>query len=226
VPGEQVGGCDADAAVAAAVNLAGLHGPLWSDPAVWDVPHLAPLTRDDVEFFAAVFTDAATTFTARFGAALDRRDLAVLDGVPGVLDRFLRGRSERFAVLHGDYRLDNLLFAPDGTVAAVDWQTMTVGLPARDLAFLVATSLEPADRRAAEHDVVAAYHAALVGHGVAGFDLATCFEDYRVGMLQCPLILVLGAAYSTPSARGDEMFTVMSRRALRAIAELGSLEVV
>jgi hypothetical protein len=74
--------------------------------------------------------------------------------------------------------------------------------------------------------VVAAYHRALVGHGVTGFDLGTCWDDYRVGLLQCPLILVLGAAYGTPTERGDEMFTVMTRRSLRAIDELGTLEAV
>jgi hypothetical protein len=222
--GDQVAGCDVDRATAAAVNLAGLHGPRWSDPTLWDIPHQAPLGPDDVEFFAAVFADAAKTFTARFDAVLGAADRALLDGVAGVLDGFLLGRADRFGVLHGDYRLDNLLFHPRGAVAAVDWQTMTVGLPGRDLAYLVATSLAPADRRAGERAIVAAYHEALLGHGVTGYDLGTCFEDYRVGMLQCPLILVLGAAYGSRTDRGDEMFAVMTGRSLAAMRDLGTLE--
>jgi hypothetical protein len=225
--GDQVAGCGVDATIAAAVNLAGLHGPRWSDPTVWEIPYLAPLGPEDVEFFAAVFADALETFTGRFEAALGATDRVLLDSVAGVLDGFLLGRADRFSVLHGDYRLDNLLFAPDGSsVAAVDWQTMTVGLPARDLAYLVATSLDPADRRTGEHDIVAAYHEALGRHGVGGYDLNTCFEDYRVGMLHCPLILVLGAAYGSRTARGDAMFSVMTQRSLRAMHELGTLEAV
>jgi hypothetical protein len=225
--GDQIAGCGVDAAIAAVVNLAGLHGPRWGDPTLWEIPHVAPLGPDDVDFFAAVFADALKTFTPRFEAALGATDRVLLDSVAGVLEGFLLGRADRFSVLHGDYRLDNLLFAPDGSsVAAVDWQTMTVGLPGRDLAYLVATSLDPADRGAGEHDIVAAYHEALGGHGVEGYDLNTCFEDYRVGMLQCPLILVLGAAYGSRTGRGDAMFRVMTERSLRAMHELGTLDAI
>ena len=44
-------------------------------------------------------------------------------------------------LIHGDYRLDNLMFPPHGTgVVAVDWQTLAVAPPARDLAYFLATS--------------------------------------------------------------------------------------
>ena len=79
------------------------------------------------------------------------------------MPHFLVGRPERFSLMHGDYRLDNLMFHPDGTVAAVDWQTLGVGLAGRDLAYLIATSLEPDARREAEHAAIAAYHDRLVG---------------------------------------------------------------
>ena len=50
-----------------------------------------------------------------------------------------------FAVIHGDYRLDNLMFPPDGDgVVALDWQTVGVGPPARDIAYFLGTSLERA----------------------------------------------------------------------------------
>jgi hypothetical protein len=225
--GDQLAGCSLDDVMVAATNLAGVHGPRWSDPTLWDIPHLDPVGPADVEFLAAVFADALGSFTTRFVGALDDADRAVLDAVGPVLSPFLLGRADRFAVLHGDYRLDNLLFAPDRrTVVTVDWQTMTIGLPGRDLAYLVATSLDPAERRAGEHAVVAAYHRALEDHGVTGYDLATCFEDYRVGMLQCPLIIVLGAAYGDQTERGDAMFTVMLRRSLEAMRDLGSLDAV
>ena len=67
-----------------------------------------------------------------------------------------QARPHPFAVLHGDYRLDNLLFDPDGAdVVAVDWQTLAVGPPARDLAYFLGTSLTVDDRRAAERELVA-----------------------------------------------------------------------
>jgi aminoglycoside phosphotransferase (APT) family kinase protein len=42
---------------------------------------------------------------------------------------------EAVAIVHGDYRLDNVLIRPDGTVAAVlDWELWTLGDPMADLA--------------------------------------------------------------------------------------------
>ena len=64
--------------------------------------------------------------------------------VHGVGDAVADGRPDRFALMHGDYRLDNLLFDPDRThVTVVDWQTLGAGLPARDLAYFTGTSLMP-----------------------------------------------------------------------------------
>ena len=63
-------------------------------------------------------------------------------------------------LIHTDYRLDNLLFATDDTtppVTAVDWANLAVGLPARDVAFLLETGLQIEDRRAHERDLLAAY---------------------------------------------------------------------
>ncbi|MDQ4054083.1 MAG: choline kinase family protein [Actinomycetota bacterium] len=51
----------------------------------------------------------------------------------------------------------NLLFPPDGAdgVVAVDWQTLSLALPARDLAYLLGTGPAP-DGRAHERDLLPA----------------------------------------------------------------------
>ena len=43
------------------------------------------------------------------------------------------------AIVHGDYRIDNMMFAPDGTdvVALLDWELSTLGHPFADLAYQV-----------------------------------------------------------------------------------------
>ena len=70
--------------------------------------------------------------------------------------------------MHGDYRLDNLMFPPvgDGAVA-LDWQTVGVGPPARDIAYFLGNSLERAERQAHEEVLVGRYHEALRERGVA-----------------------------------------------------------
>ncbi|HYD09003.1 MAG TPA: phosphotransferase, partial [Acidimicrobiales bacterium] len=44
---------------------------------------------------------------------------------------------------HGDYRADNILFAPDGSVALLDFQLIGTGSAAYDLAYFVTQSVEP-----------------------------------------------------------------------------------
>jgi len=133
-----------------------------------------------------------------------------------------------FAVVHGDYRLDNLLFATDdpGKVAAVDWQTVAVAQPGRDLAYFLGTCLSIDDRRGHEHDLVARYHGHLTTHGVDGYPLEQCVEDYRAGMLHGPLIILLGRLTATTTERGDAMFLAMWRRCSAAITELGTLDLL
>ena len=130
-------------------------------------------------------------------------------------------RPERFAVIHGDYRPDNLMFPAHGAgVSAVDWQTLAVGLPGRDIGYLLATSLDPEVRRAEERRIVESYRAALAEHGVE-ISADECFDDYRLGVVQGPLITVLGAVYATdPNPSSDAMFTAMITRSLQAIRDL------
>jgi hypothetical protein len=223
VQGDQLGGCTPDEAAAAAENLAGLHGPRWCDPALRS-SGLGVIDDEAAAVLAEVLVPMTEQFCDRFASRLAPEDRAVLEAVPAVAGAWLVGRPEPFAPVHGDYRLDNLMFGPAGTVTALDWQTVSLGLPARDLAFLCATGLSVPDRRAHEAEVVATYHRALVAHGVEGYDAAACWDDYRYAMVQAPLIIVLGCAVGTPTDRGDAMFLAMTERSCAAIRDHGALD--
>ncbi|MDT5249295.1 MAG: hypothetical protein QOJ28_1929, partial [Mycobacterium sp.] len=54
----------------------------------------------------------------------------------------------------------------------------------------------------------------------------TCWRDYRLGMLQAPLITTLGCAFAASTERGNEMMAVMLSRGCQAIRELGVLELI
>ena len=222
VQGDQIAGTTADVVVAGARALAGLHGPRWCDPAWKDLDILTmPLVDEQsAQGMGDLARMAADTFLATLGPRLAEEDRATFDAFPKAVPEFLLARPERFALLHGDFRLDNLMLHPDGGVTVVDWQTLTVGLPARDLAYWVSTSLDPEARRRTEQDAVAAYHSAV---GVEGYDLATCEEDYRAGQLHTLLIVALGWAFTTQTERGGDMMTVMARRSCAALRDLGVL---
>lgn len=229
-PGEQIAGASPERVLDAAINLAGLHGPRWCDPSLLEVPGLAPTGEDDAQVLADLFGPATDIFLDRLGPVLAPGVVEVLQACPSVSKAWALGRPERFGLVHGDYRLDNLMFTPGGgrgEVAALDWQTLTLALPARDLAFLVTTSLEPDVRRAVERDLVAAYHQGLLEHGVPEtYDLQACWDDYVFAMLQAPLIIVFGCAYGTRTERGDRMFATMATRACTAMRDLAALDLL
>ncbi|WP_304114240.1 phosphotransferase family protein [Mycolicibacterium bacteremicum] len=227
--GDQIAGCTAAEAALGARALAGLHAPSWCDTALTDFPGIA-MPKPDAAMAAGmgdVAKIATETTLERLGDRMTADDRATLAASMALVTPWLLTEPNRFALLHGDYRLDNMLFDPDRTaVTIVDWQTLGVGLPARDLAYFTGTSLEPGTRAAAERDLVAEYHAGLVQLGVIDYDVETCWRDYCLGMLQAPLIIVFGVAFATSTDRGDEMMLAMAERSCRAIRELGTLELI
>jgi hypothetical protein len=228
-PGVQADGCSVSLARAAIANLVGLHAPRWGDPALRDLDFLMRPSEPMAAMLQDALVGATEAFVDRYRAVLAVADVAILRAVAEVIARWQLTRLEPSAVVHGDYRLDNLLFPPSGDeVVAVDWQSVAVGPPLRDVAYFLGTSLTTDDRRANEEALVAGYHDAVVACGVAGYDADRCWEDYRLGHLQGPMISILGCIYASgeQDERSDAMFLAMVRRSAAAIRDLGSLDLV
>ena len=230
VQGDQIAGCTTDEAALAVEALAGLHGPSWGDRRWFDLPSIVMPKPGDAEAakgLGDVAVMAADITLDKLGGKVSDEDRVTLTTSMALVSPWLMAEPERFSLMHGDYRLDNLLFDPERTrVTVVDWQTIGLGLPARDLAYFTATSLRPDDRAGLERDLVQRYHRALVGYGVPDYDLQTCWQDYRLGVLQAPLLTTLGYAFAASTERGDEMILTMLHRGCRAIRELDAIELV
>lgn len=272
--GDQLNGCGVTEAEAAVRNLAALHAPRWCDPALRAEPGLSLATADEAAMLAEYYGPALDTFLERIGDRLDPADSATLRGCVERSAAWLLARPERFTLVHGDYRLDNLLFATTGNespgdgasalsaatrsaavgdsaivcgsgsgpqsaprfgvepvtgvasveVTTVDWQTLGLALPARDLAFFIGTSMDPEPRKRHERHLVEQYWHAMSSLGVTGYTLEQCWQDYIFALPQGPLIAVFGAAFGTPSHRGDAMFAAMTRRSCAAIRALSALD--
>ena len=138
--------------------------------------------------------------------------------------RWLSGWLERLApvalaplasrFLHGDLQTTNVMFGTQKggpPFAAIDWEDVSVGPGAADVAWFVVGGLSMADRRERERELLEGYHRTLVGHGVPEYPFERLWEDYRTALLDRFVQAVLMAA--SPS-----VFT-RRRRFGRALAE-------
>ncbi|MET0473032.1 MAG: phosphotransferase [Mycobacterium sp.] len=229
VQGDQIDGCTPEEAELAVRALAGLHGPTWCDDAWADFTGLVmPLPDDDTARGMGDLAAMAAQITLdRLGERMTAEDRDAVSEAMSLVTRWLKADRQRFALLHGDYRLDNMLFTPDRShVTIVDWQTLGAGLPARDLAYFAGTSLLPQARSQVDEHLVLAYHSELSTFGVPDYDRETCWHDYRVGMLQVPLLTVLGCAFAVSTERGDDMMLAMLQRGCQAIRDLDTLDLI
>ena len=210
--------------------LAGLHGPSWCDPEWMDLAGIAmPKPGDDAAAggLGEISQMAAGILVDKLGGDISAEDQETLTAAMSLVTPWLMAEPERYALMHGDYRLDNMLFDPDRTrITVVDWQTVGIGLPGSDLAYFTATSLDPDVRSDIEQDLVGQYHRALLGYGITDYDFDTCWRDYRLGVVQAPLLTGLGFAFAASTERGDEMMLTMLHRGCRAIRELETLDLI
>ena len=123
--------------------------------------------------------------------------------MPRIRRWMARERGPR-TIVHADFRLDNLLFTPGRPdPVVVDFQTITWGSGAYDLAYFIGGSLEPEVRRPAADDLIAGYHRALVTHGVDGYPLDALRMDYRRECFGGLLMAVGASMLVQQTERGD-----------------------
>ena len=80
------------------------------------------------------------------------RDLPLIEDVHRRLEARIPEQRET-AIVHGDYRLDNMILAATGDVAAVvDWELCTLGDPLADLGMLMVYWSQPGDETTALFD--------------------------------------------------------------------------
>jgi aminoglycoside/choline kinase family phosphotransferase len=224
--GNQLAGCPPEHLVLAAENLAGLHAPRWCDASLHEIDWMTNALADQTVVIIQIVTPM---FVERYQDRLSSDTVRVLETFGAGVERWLESEPERFTVVHGDYRLDNLMFAgPAGgdPVAVVDWQTVSIGNGGRDVAYLLGNSVEPAVRREVEADVRAAYTARLTELGVDGATLSDLDADERYGSFQGPFITMLGAIAVGRTDRGDDMFVAMAERAAAQILDLDALDLL
>lgn len=226
VQGDQLAGCDADAAALAMREIARLHGPVWDDATLADLDWLDRSTDEGRAFYVQLMATLYPGFLDRYG---DRIDAAVVDAGNRLMERlprYLAPRPGPRTAAHGDFRLDNMLFAPDGSsVTTVDWQTVALAPGVTDVSYFLGTSLDPELRAGREQDLVREYHDSLRAGGV-DHPFEQVWADYRRYAFSGFLMAVLASMIVGQTDRGDEMFMAMANRSGRMAVELDTLALV
>lgn len=222
--GDQLAGLGLAGLVPCIDAAAGLHALLWNNPRL---DALAWLARDNGDVIRALFPGLYAGFRERYAARLAPDVLDLGAAIAQRLDAYLARPAAARTIVHGDLRIDNILFAPDGESCwLVDWQTLGRGSGAADLAYLVGTSIaDPFERAAADRPAFDHWIAALRARDIDP-DAEALWADYRVGALSGYFMAVFASMSVERTERGDEMFAVMAERPARQALALGSLELL
>jgi hypothetical protein len=104
-----------------------------------------------------------------------------------------------------------------GDVRLFDWDSWRIDTASDDLAYMMAMHWYPDRRRQFERPLLDRYHAALVAHGVCGYDRATLDDDYRLSALWQITTPVWQAANNIPPV----VWWNNLERSLLAVEDLG-----
>jgi Phosphotransferase enzyme family len=225
VQGDQIAGCDVEHARLAVRELARLHAPVFGDPELGATTWLNqanPLNQ-------ALMTPLLDAFLERYAERISSEHQEVCRRFVASLDGWDADRRPPLGLVHGDYRLDNMLF---GTAEAprrltvVDWQTVSWGEAMTDVAYFLGGSLSIEDRRAAEEELVREYFEQLEAHGVRGLSWEACWLGYRRRSFLGVLMSVGPAMVVERTPRGDDMFMVSVARYAQQALDLDAFELL
>ncbi len=224
-PGDELAGATVEQAGAAIDALAAIQAAAWEDPQLADVSWLnasSPLNQ-------ALLTELLPGFAERYGDRVAPEHFELAERFVGRIDAWASDRRGASALQHGDFRLDNLLFANapgQRPVVAVDWQTVFYGPAQYDLAYFLGCSLPIEQRRRHGEALVRRYHDGLVAAGVEHCSLEECFGQYRRMAFGGLVMSIAASMLVERTERGDDMFmAVFARHAQQAI-DLESLRLL
>lgn len=237
--GDQLAGCPPELAEMAIDEVVGLHAPTWGRDVElsahrWLSGDVGDDVGDDVtELRVTLFQMLTPGFVDRYADRIAADDLSTTQLLTGAFRPWLDaviawGEQHGRCVVHGDYRLDNMLFgtSPQSVpLTVVDWQTVSLGNGPADVAYFCGAGLFPAERGRHERSLVARYAAGLRGGGVDISDDAV-WDGYVLGSASGLFMAVLASQIVERTERGDEMFAVMAERHAAQIRAVGLPEVL
>ena len=173
-------------------------------------------------YFARQIARWSRQYLADEAAGRDPRMDALVETLPGLIPA-----GDETAVVHGDFRCDNMIFHPTEPriLAVLDWELSTLGHPLADFAYHalmyrmppnIVAGLVGADLAALniprEQDYVAAYCRATGRTGIDGWDFYIAFNLFRMAAIfhGIKARVLRGTASSAHARERAESFPVLA----------------
>jgi hypothetical protein len=219
--GDEIRGATVEQALLALSELGRVHAPLLGKAEMADVEWLnreSPMNQ-------ALITQLYAGFSARYADRISSEHREVCERLVASFDAYVAEAPDVVhGLVHGDYRLDNMLFGQPGAdrpLTVVDWQTVTWGPSTIDVAYFVGCALPDEIRRENYDALLGAYHDAL------GPEPLLRIGDVREGVRRQSFFGVMMAIVSSmlvaQTERGDEMFMTMLARHAQHVIDTDAL---
>jgi hypothetical protein len=212
--GDQITGATVEQADAAINQLVNLHSPMWGSEKLnqieWLPKHSLNVATGTSQLLRSVFAG----FAERFAEKVNSEIISLGERLVSKIDRYYGAFPTLLTVAHRDFRLDNLLFTPQGNkigVKVVDWQTVGAMPGASDLGYFIGASFTVEGRRDYEQTLVQSYCERLAAQKI---DVSNneIWAQYRLLGTSGYIMAIVASMLVKQTDRGDAMFAVMANR--------------
>ncbi|MFZ9884614.1 MAG: phosphotransferase [Ilumatobacteraceae bacterium] len=212
--GDQITGATVEQADAAINQLVNLHAPMWGSEKLnqieWLPKHSLNVATGTSQLLRSVFAG----FAERFAEKVNSEIISLGERLVSKIDRYYGAFPTLLTVAHRDFRLDNLLFTPQGNkigVKVVDWQTVGAMPGASDLGYFIGASFTVEGRRDYEQTLVQSYCERLAAQKI---DVSNneIWAQYRLLGTSGYIMAIVASMLVKQTDRGDAMFAVMANR--------------
>jgi len=215
--GDQIEGADLGDSKAAIHELAKLHAAFWNNVEGIDwVPHIA--NSYHAHNMASLFNVGWSGMTTNFADFVPAEIVAMGEVFSQALPALQARMDEApITLIHGDFRMENLLFATQPQhhpVAIIDWQGPLLGWGMVDVALMLGQSTTTDVRRAHERALIQQYVDGLGDNGIV-YDVQRAWQDYLLAGLYnwCYVSVVAGTLDSSNARAFAWMSQMVARQA-------------
>jgi hypothetical protein len=220
---DQVAGMTLDQAERAIDAIAAFHAHWWETSALHALDWLPtsdhPITMQSDQ----MFQDGWPLFCEKWAHVVPPGGIELGERVRRAYGSMLGGLGGGpHTVVHTDFRLDNLFFAPDGgEVAVIDWQLMTRSKGPYDIGYLLAQSMDVDLRRQHSDALLRRWYDRVCSLGVDGYPWESAQADFAAAVLVALVIPVnAGASIELGNERGEDLLRSISARGFGAALDV------